>query len=176
MTRIGMAFRNLNAALPGSATDSAELAEEDEPHGKRESLVRYRLGQFGMAGEVVLHLRNERNALSGELQRDAGRGEELGGRFRDLWGPAPLGEPNDPESDTWPHFDQPPVHRNLHIEVGSENLGAVAHGSRFSRRRAGVVDPSQTDVDQPTGCHTKRQSGAGAVGIRRSVTGQRANL
>ena len=78
------------------------------------------------------------------------------------------------DPDTRPQLDQAPAQRDLHVEVGREHLGAVAHGSPTGR--ATIVDPAQADVDQPARCHAQDQAASAPVGVPHPVTTDHTDL
>src|SRR6266516_687098 len=128
-----------------------------------------------MAGEVVLQLRNEGDSGGAELQGDAGRGKELLGipGDRSCRPTAALYELDHAEPDARPHFEHTTAQWDLHIEVGRKNLRAVSH---VERGRAVIVDPSETNVDQPAWCNAQYRSSTRPVRILQPITGDRTDL
>src|SRR6266568_4638035 len=129
-----------------------------------------------MAGEVVLQLRNEGDSGGAELQGDAGRGKELLGipGDRSRRPTAALYELDHAEPDARPQLEQATAQRDLHIEVGRKDLGAVSHV--WASRRAAIIDPAQADVDQPAGRHAQYQAAASTVGVPHPVTTDHTDL
>src|SRR6266700_2439885 len=99
-----------------------------------------------MAGEVILELWDERDSVSAELQRDPRSGKELPGILQDgVWrGAAALCELHHTDPHARPQLEQATAQRDLHIEVGRKDLGAVSHV--WASRRAAIIDPAQADA------------------------------
>src|SRR6266571_1762689 len=113
-----------------------------------------------MAGEVILELWNERDAVGAELQGDAGCRKELLGipGERSCRPTAALYGLDHAEPDARPHFEHAAAQWDLHIEVGCKDLSAVGHVGATACCRAAIGDPTQPDVDQPARCNTEDQA------------------